>query len=263
MPDIHLPNYYKENFFTQKDTLYRTELPGSSYGTAGTPIPYSAHSDNVLTALLLCLFIMAVIAFSNVKGFVVRQARNFLYLPHEGTTEVTETATEVRFQLFIVFQTSLLLALLYYFYTLQTVGESFFLDSQYLLIVVFLAIILVYFFVKTLLYGVVNNVFFDGKRKGQWIKFYLFIITVEGMFLFPAVLVQAYFDLSIQNVETYLIIVLIFVKLLTIYKCYIIFFRRNVVCLQIILYFCALEMIPLLALWVALGITTNSLKINY
>ena len=94
-------------------------------------------------------------------------------------------------------------------------------------------------------------------------KAFLFIVTVEGALFFPAVLLYGYLELSVENVVIYVAIVLIFVKLLTIYKCYIIFFRRNVVSLQIILYFCALELIPLLVLIGTLGITASSLKINF
>ena len=66
-----------------------------------------------------------------------------------------------------------------------------------------------------------------------------------------------------ECVMYYVIFAVIIVKMMTIYKCYIIFFRRNVVHLQIILYFCTLEMIPLLAFWGVLVITANYLKINF
>ena len=69
--------------------------------------------------------------------------------------------------------------------------------------------------------------------------------------------------MDIHNVTTYVIISILFVKLLTIYKCFIIFFRPNVVSLQIILYFCTLEIVPLLALWGVLVMTANNLKINF
>lgn len=264
MADIQLPQYYREVFYS-KDTLLSTEVPDSrdGYGMAGDPVPYAMHSDNVITALLLCFFILAIISFANVKEFIIRQAKNFFYLPHEGMTEVGETAAEKSFQMFIVVLVSLLLSLLYYFYTLQTVGETFILDSSYLLIAIFLGIVLGYFLLKALLYVIVNNVFFDGKRNRQWLKALSFIIAIEGVLLFPAVLGMTYLDLASQNVETYFAIVLLFVKLLTFYKCYIIFFRRNVVRLQIILYLCALEMIPLIALWGVLAVTANSLKINF
>ena len=59
------------------------------------------------------------------------------------------------------------------------------------------------------------------------------------------------------------LIVLIIVKILVLFKCFLIFFRQSVVKLQIILYFCTLEIIPLLLLWVAMVYTANSLKINF
>ena len=265
MADIQMPTFTPEVFFTE-DTVLFAEQPAATHGVsgeAGDPLPVHAYSDNVLTALLLCFFIFAVIAFSSAREFLMRQAKNFFYPQHEGTTEFAETAGEVRFQVFLMLLTSLLIALMFYFYTLQIFGNTFVLDSQYLLIAVFLAVVMGYFLLRSILYIVVNNVFFDSKKNKQWMKAFLFIVTVEGALFFPAVLLYGYLELSVENVVVYVAIVLIFVKLLTIYKCYIIFFRRNVVSLQIILYFCALELIPLLVLIGTLGITASSLKINF
>ncbi len=245
------------------DSLMRAEVPVGNYGTAGAPIPYSMHNDNVITALLLAFFIVSVIAFAKVKGFIVRQAKGFFYSPKEGTSEIMETAGEMRFQLLLVVLTSVLLALLYYFYTIQTGGDTFLLDSQYELIVIFLGVFLAYFILKSVSYGMINSVFFGGKRNEQWIKTFLFIIDVEGVLLFPGVAMIAYLDLPVQSVEIYFVVILIIVKILTIYKIYIIFFRQNVVYLQIFLYFCALEIMPLLMLWGVLEFTTNNIRINF
>ena len=113
------------------------------------------------------------------------------------------------------------------------------------------------------LYTLVNKVFFDSKRNGQWIKALLFVIALEGLLSIPAVVMGPYFDMSIGNVELYFATMLFFVKMMTFYKCYIIFFRQNVVRVQIILYLCALEIVPLMALWGVLDFTANSLKINF
>ena len=262
MMDIHLPQYYREGFFS-KDTLFHPELPGGRYGEAGDPIPYSARNDSIITGLLLVSFVMAVVSFANARDFLLRQAKNFFFLPHEGTTVVSETANELRFQSFQVLLTSLLAALLFYFYTLNTYGDTFMLSSPYYLIVIYMAAVVAYFLLKAALYTLVNITFFDGKRNVQWMKSGLFIVSVEGGLLYPAVLLQAYFDWEQQNVLIYFVIVLIIVKILTIYKSYIIFFRQNVFKLQIILYFCTLEIIPLIALWGMLEITANILKINF
>ena len=257
-----LPQYYREGFFS-KDSMFHPELQGGRYGVAGDPVPYSVRNDNIITSLLLACFIFAVIAFANARRFIIRQAKDIIFLPHEGTTEFSETSNEIRFQLTLVLITSLLIALLFYFYTLRYIGETFVLRSQYTLITIFMGITVAYFLLKTGLYSVVNHVFFDGKRNQQWIKALLFIISVEGVLVFPAVVFGAYFELDTESVMYYVIFAVIIVKMMTIYKCYIIFFRRNVVHLQIILYFCTLEMIPLLVYWDVLVITANNLKINF
>ena len=260
--EVVIPQCYREGFFS-KDSLYHAELSGGRCGTAGDPVPYTMKNDNVITSLLLFCFVLSVIAFSHVRHFIARHIKTLIYQSNDGTSEVSETAVEVHFQLFLVLLDSLLLAILFYFYTLRVIADTFVLDSPYLLIVIFLGEVLFYFLAKWLIYSVVNSVFFDGKNSRQWARSFLFAIAVESLLLFPIVVLQASFSLTLQNVLIYFVIVLIFVKLLTFYKCYVIFFRRNVVILQIFLYFCALEIVPVLFLWEALTITADSLQINF
>jgi hypothetical protein len=260
--DVQLPQYYREGFFA-KDSLFHPELPGGNFGVSGDPIPYSIRNDNVITSILLIFFIMMVIAYANTHKFFVRQLKSFFYIPHDGMGEMSETGNELRFQVFLVFLSSVMLSLLYFLYAVHVNGDYFILKSQYHLIAIYLAMMISYFVVKWMLYSIVNRVFFDGKRSRHWVKTKLFISSMESMAFFPAVLLQAYFNMREQNVIIYFVIVLIFVKILTFFKCYIVFFRRNVFELQIILYFCALEMAPLLAFWGALGYVTDSLKIIF
>jgi hypothetical protein len=57
--------------------------------------------------------------------------------------------------------------------------------------------------------------------------------------------------------------VLILTKILTISQSWFIFFRQISFFLQIILYLCALEIIPLLSLGGILVLVTDLLKVNY
>ena len=92
---------------------------------------------------------------------------------------------------------------------------------------------------------------------------FLFISSAEGILMFPIMMMMGYFDIPIKSAAIYVAIVLIIIKILTFYKCFVIFFSRIVVKLQIILYFCALEMVPLLFVWSILNATANMLKINF
>jgi hypothetical protein len=109
----------------------------------------------------------------------------------------------------------------------------------------------------------VNLVFFDHKRNKQYFLTLLFLYSLEGVLLYPIVALLTFFDISAQSVAYYTISVVILVKILTFYKCFVIFFRQNGLYLQIILYFCALEIIPLFALWGGLAVIVNALKINF
>ena len=80
------------------------------------------------------------------------------------------------------------------------------------------------------------------------------------MLLFPNVMLLAYFNLSIKHAVIYALAVIILVKLLSFYKAYLIFFRRNGAILQFFLYFCALELMPLGALCGAMVTMDRYLK---
>lgn len=91
-------------------------------------------------------------------------------------------------------------------------------------------------------------------------KAFLFLSSIEGIALYPAVLLLAYFNLSINATVIYAIIIVIIAKLLAFYKTYIIFFKRSGAILQSFLYFCALELMPLGTLWGVLAMMDNYLK---
>ena len=106
-------------------------------------------------------------------------------------------------------------------------------------------------------------IFFDKKKNEQWNKLMLFLPSIEGIALFPMVMLTVYFNLSLQTAIGYTTVVVILVKLLTFYKSYLIFFKNSSVFVQSFLYFCALELMPLGSLWGVLVLTDNYLKINF
>ena len=261
--EVNIPQYFRENFFSN-DPLYHPEINGGRYGMAGDPMPYAIRHDDVITGLLLACFILVMIAFSRVGHFILRQIKDFFYVPRsERTTEVTETTSEFRYQFFLVIHTCLLWALLCFLYVQENVAQTFILKSPYHLIALFAGSFLVYYLLKALLYTIINQIFFDGKKNEQWLKSQLFLVAMMGIVLLPLVLLLSYFDLSLHNAVIYALVVLILVKILTFYKCHVIFFSRNALSLQFILYLCALEIVPLFVFFGILRIVVDYLKINF
>ncbi|MGN0281011.1 MAG: DUF4271 domain-containing protein [Prevotella sp.] len=259
--DVNLPKYYKESFFS-KDSLFHPEIAGGRYGVAGDPIPYTVRSDDIISLLLLFSFVIVMVSYAKSNQFIIRESKNFFYIAHRESS-ISETSNEIRFQLFMVLLTCLLFSLLQYFYTIHYVSSTFILSSQYHLIAIYFVMNVGYYLLRCILYTLVNTIFFGKKKNLQWQKTLLFITSAEGALIFPAVMLQSYFDLSIETISIYAVFVVIFVKILTFYKSYTIFFRRIRLFFQIFLYFCALEVVPMVAFGGALAITGNYLKINF
>jgi hypothetical protein len=216
----------------------------------------------MVTSLLLFCFIIFVVSLAHSQHFIVRQFKSIFYFP-QTETPVSETTSELRFQFFLVLLNCLLMGIATYIYITHYITDTFSIDSDIIIVGIFVAAFAGFFLLRCLLYTIVNAIFFYGKKTLQWNKTLLFVTALEGVLLFPAVLMQVYFDLALQNVAYYFIFVLIFAKLLTFYKCWVIFFRRNGFFLQIFLYFCALEIIPLLVFASAMVRIVDQLKINF
>lgn len=259
--DVSLPQYYRESFFA-KDSLFHPELKGGRQGVAGDPIPYTVAGDDFITILLVFCFLIACVAYAKSRLFIIRQAKTFFRTPRFGTTEITETSGELRFQMFLGLQTCLLIAIGYFIYSRASISDTFTID-QYQVISIYAGCVAAYFLVKAFLYSLLGWVFFDRKKNEQWMKSYLFLVSCEGVVLFPAIMLMTYFDFSLQAAVVYTLIVVGIAKILSFYKSFIIFFKRKGTFLQIILYFCALEVVPLFALWGGLVLISHYLKINF
>lgn len=260
--DVSLPQYYKESFF-KTDTLFHPELNGGRMGIPGDPVPYRAANDDVITIVLLICFMMTVLMVSRSLRFIFVQAKDILYTFREDSVEMKETASEVNYQIFLCLQAGLLLALSFFFYAQETIGETYILSSEYALMGVFFSIFIGYFLVKELMYSWVHYTFFESRQRRQSMVARLFLTAMEGVLMLPAVLVHTYFGMSSVSLLTYAIIVIILTKILSFYKTYTIFFREKGLFLQNFLYFCTLEAVPLAMLWGILLFVADYLKVTY
>lgn len=249
--------------FIRNDTdTIRLSLTQKSDGLLGEDVPYSVSSDNTVTALLIGCFLLGMLALSVSRQFMVRQIHNFFYVPR-SVADMTETDYEINVQTFLVLQTALTIGILYYILSRFALGNDYSQMSQLKVIGIFSLILVGYFAVKKLVYHIVGWTFFSTKNNDQWSKAWLFLTAAEGVLMYPILLVQIYFGLPLQIAWIWAALIIILVKLLSLYKCYAIFFKHGGGIVQNILYFCALELMPLLALVGILQITGNYLKVNF
>ena len=257
-----LPKYYKESFFAG-DSLFHPERSAGRYGVAGETVPYTVRGDSAMSLILLLGFITMVISASGSRSFIMKQVKSIFYVPKNLSSAFSETSSEMRFQLFMVLLTSLLYSIVFLYYCTRYVSDTLIIDSHYQLTAIFLGMTLAYFIAKAIIYITVNWTFFGLKKSLQWTKVTFFLTTTEGMLLFPVVLLLSFFNLNVKSALICVLIILILVKSLTFFKSYLIFFHRKSVFMQNILYFCALEIVPLAAFWGFVDMMSNYLKINF
>lgn len=259
--EVELPQYYRQTFFSS-DTLFYTERPVSHYGVEGEPVPYTLRGDNIISLLLLGSFILIIISVSKSRFFILRQLKDIFY-PSHNDSNITETWNELRFQFFLTGLLCILMAIITYQYVNHFANFAFVFENKLLFIGIFLGIFVGYLLAKGLIYAVVNYVFFDSTQNSYWLKTLLFINAAMSVLLFPVVLLTTYINMSLENAFYFFGFIFIFSKSITIYKCWSIFFRKNDHFLQNILYFCALEIVPVLCLASGILVLIDNLKLNF
>ena len=258
-----LEDWAGKGFFDHLDSLGKqTTLQESTMGVAGVQLPYKVRGDSAISILLIACFVVFILSTSRSLGYLTRQLKNFFFPTHNDSSE-NGAASVMPFLFFLMFVDCLTLAIGSHILATDILDAHFRLNSDIFVIGAFFGLFVLYFAVKDLLYRLTNTIFFDSKRNLQMTRAFIFLAAAEGVLLFPMVLLLVYFDLTEKKAIYYFIVVLILNKILSFYKGWDIFFRQNGGTLQTFLYFCALELVPLLAFGGIWLMTIDLLKINF
>ena len=232
-------------------------------GFEGTPISYSPRTDDAIALTLLDCFFLSSIALARGKKFLSQQVKDFVL--HRERTSIfdSSTAADVRYLLVLVLQTCVLSGITFLNYFHDTCPALMDHVSSLLLLGIYVGFCLAYFLLKWLLYMFLGWTFFDKNKTNIWLESYSALIYYVGFALFPFVLFLVYFDLSLTNLVIIGSIILIFTKILMFYKWIKLFFHQFSGLFLLILYFCALEIVPCLLLYQGMIQMNNILLIKF
>ena len=232
-------------------------------GFEGTPISYSPRTDDAIALTLLVCFFLSSIALARGKKFLSQQVKAFVL--HRERTSIfdSSTAADVRYLLVLVLQTCVLSGITFLNYFHDTCPALMDHVSSLLLLGIYVGFCLAYFLLKWLLYMFLGWTFFDKNKTNIWLESYSALIYYVGFALFPFVLFLVYFDLSLTNLVIIGSIILIFTKILMFYKWIKLFFHQFSGLFLLILYFCALEIVPCLLLYQGMIQMNNILLIKF
>lgn len=231
-------------------------------GMIGESLPYILRSDGMITCVMfLCLIIISFV-LAKEKKYLFHQLKSLLNSRERASMFDDVTIGDVRYSILLLFHTCILLGFCIYFYFSETLPELFSVVPHGYLLVGFISCVIILLLTKWVFYTTINWIFFPKDRNVLWMETYSNVMIWLGLFMFPVVLLIVYFSLSLQLALYLMGIIIIFAKIVLICKYFGNFFRKIHGLLHLILYFCALEILPDLLLWKGIRIVSNNLILN-
>ena len=218
-------------------------------GEQGIPFQYLPRTDDFIALILLVCFFISSFVLSRNKRHLLLQIKSFFNQRDRASIFGNSASIDIRFLILMLLQTAIFSGL-FFFNFFDDISPSLMENvSPYLLLGGYIVSCAVYILLKWLMYVLLGWIFFDKNKTSLWISSYFTLVCYFGFVLFPFVLLLIYFDLKLIYLVVLGLFLLLFVKILMFYKWIKLFFNKFEGLLLLILYFCALEIIPCLLLY--------------
>ncbi len=261
-PDVApLPADYRLKFF-HEETLPHTEVATHQMGIPEKPLEGELWRNDWLTSLVLISLVTLCLVLRNSGKQLWNETKVFLYAPRGHNEMAVENLALGRLTIyFFVFLLSLTLSCAVVWFMEQTDSTNAALNHPYLLLSLYTLGGLLCIALRYHLYNFINWIFFDKAKSFTWRLSYSFLLSVEATLMFPAVFSSIYFSLSPQYVVWIVLSIIIFIKILLLFKAHQIFFQDFYGTFHLIVYLCTLETAPLLMITTILAWLTEILKV--
>ena len=226
----------------------------------GYEMPDILHRSDVLTtALLICFLLMTLLSLSRRKS--LKDLVSNFFLPSNAIRKKVGESNQEWRRVLVALLFSLQGAIAVIAAT-QITDTAPLTPSLWLYLGVYTVVIFLFLVVRQQLYRFVHSVFFTKAQRCQWRDDYDFLFTVESLAFFPLLLLIIYLHLDLKIVLISALSVLLFVKILLLFKCFSTFFRKIYGILHLFVYFCTLEAAPFAVLWTILSELTHGLNLQ-
>ena len=222
-------------------------------GFIGQITPYRLDGDEWITGIMIFCFIVTSYVFSHGRKTFFQSVRK-LFSNH-GINHIfhKQTSVDIYCLLLLNLQTCLLASVI----ILKCLSESptssvaSNMNSSTIstLLGCYSGLSILYMLIKRYSYKFINWIFFDKIKNNLWMESYFFVVSIFGMLLFPVALLVVYGDFSFYISVLIPVFLFVLVNLFFIYKCFSIFFSQLHGLFHLFLYFCTLEILPLLVVW--------------
>jgi hypothetical protein len=229
-------------------------------GVSGIPLPYQLRTDGWVVMLLFVCFLLTSSILARGKKYIAQKAKHFLSSGARTTYSDEAPASDTRYTLVLVVQTCMLVGFFIYDYFSDHDPLLFERVPRMVLLSAYTGYVAAFLFAKWVLYSAVNGVFFTSAQNQAWQSAYFSVIAGAGLLLYPMALVLVSVGISPEILPFLYAFVIIITKILFFYKSISNFFKTFRGSLHLILYLCALEIIPDFIAWKGL-VSANDILI--
>ena len=228
-----------------------SENPTATTGTVGQPLPYNPRTDDVVTVALLLSTFATIWLMVHSWGFIARTASAFFYdmwprpaIPVDGTD--LEEAGDARL---LHVHTAFLVSLAYLCHALHSRSEAFLGSRPYGLLFLGVGLTVLWYMLRSLMYKFINAVFFEKWQHTLWEQARIQCTMLVGLALLPVLLIEIYFSPPSLIYSTALLFIIVVSRFGLFMKARNTFFTYRGGVVHLLLYFCTLEIVPLVVLW--------------
>ena len=232
-------------------------------GLEALPLPYSPGRDDGISLVLLACFFLSSYVLAHSYKFLLQLGSCFLLHRDRASIFGTSAGSDMRYLLLLVLQTCILTGLYIFICFSAARPEQVSEINSMGLLGVCVAGSLVYLSLKWLAYALLGWIFFDKSVSSFWAESYATLIYYSGFLVFPFLLLAIYLHFSLQISVIIGLFLLGLVKILILYKWIKLFCYNLFGGLLLILYFCALEIIPCVMFYKGMTQLNDYLIINF
>lgn len=208
------------------------------------PLPYIPERDDSIALVLLACFFLSSYVLAHSYNYLLQLGSCFLLHRDRASIFGTSVGSDMRYQLLLILQTCVLSGL-YLFVCLSSFRPELVSQlSSIRLLGICITCCVVYLTLKWLVYVLLGWTFLDKATFSFWSESYATLLYYFGFQLFPFLLLIIYLHFTLQISVIIGVFLLCLVKILILYKWIKLFYYNLFGGLLLILYFCALEIMP-------------------
>lgn len=209
---------------------------------------FSMHDNLVVGVWILAALVTSFVLARSYKFFYAI-GNEFIFGREQVSLFANSTGADLRGMLLLFVQfcfLSGLTLLVHYVYLHPEITSHI---STAALLLIYALACFAYLVIKIMLYHLLGWIFFNGTITQLWVEAYITMTLYLGVLLLPAVASMVFITPNYYATIVIGVLCLLFAKLLMLYKWFKLFSENSYGSLLLILYFCALEIMPCLVFY--------------